>query len=44
MSGIEEEIKKAVGGDKSTDGKKSSKKSGGSMEKKVAKSAKRLLK
>ena len=41
MSGIEKQIKKAVGGKKSTGGKK---KSGGSPEKKVAKSAKKLLK
>ncbi len=44
MSGIEKEIKKAVGGGKSTGGKKSGKKSGGSPEKKVAKAAKRLMK
>ena len=43
MAGIEKEIKKAVGGSKTTGGKKS-KKSGGSVEKKVAKSAKRILK
>ena len=42
MSGIEKQVKKAVGGKKSTGGKKKS--SGGSVEKKVAKSAKRLLK
>jgi hypothetical protein len=42
MAGIEKKIKKAVGG-KST-GSKKGKKSGGSTEKKVAKSAKRLLK
>jgi hypothetical protein len=42
MAGIEKEIKKAAGG-KSTGGKKT-KKSGGSPEKKVAKTAKRLLK
>lgn len=41
MSGIEKQVKKAVGGKKATGGKK---KSGGSPEKKVAKSAKRLLK
>lgn len=41
MSGIEKQVKKAVGGKKATGGKK---KSGGSTEKKVAKSAKRLLK
>lgn len=41
MSGIEKQVKKAVGGKKSGGGKK---KSGGSPEKKVAKSAKRLLK
>jgi hypothetical protein len=40
MSGIEKKIKKAVGGGKSTGGKKS----GGSPEKKVAKAAKRLMK
>ena len=44
MAGIEKEIKKGVGGSKSTGGKKSSKMSGGSVEKKVAKVAKRLLK
>ena len=44
MSGIEKAIKKAVGGSKSTDGKKSKKSSGGSAENKVAKYAKRLLK
>jgi hypothetical protein len=44
MSGIEKAIKKAVGGSKSTGGKKSKKSSGGSAEKKVAKYAKRLLK
>lgn len=45
MAGIEKEIKKAVGGKKSTGSKKSKKSSsGGSVEKKVAKSAKRLLK
>ncbi len=43
MAGIEKEIKKAVGG-KTTGSKKSKKSSGGSVEKKVAKSAKRLLK
>jgi hypothetical protein len=43
MSGIEKGIKKAVGGGKSTGGKKG-KKSGGSPEKKVAKAAKRLMK
>ncbi len=44
MAGIEKEIKKAVGG-KTTGSKKSGKKSGGGpVEKKVAKSAKRLLK
>ena len=42
MSGIEKQVKKAVGGKKATGGKKKS--SGGSVEKKVAKSAKRLLK
>lgn len=42
MSGIEKQVKKAVGGKKATGGKKKS--SGGSPEKKVAKSAKRLLK
>ena len=42
MSGIEKQVKKAVGG-KATGGKKG-KKSGGSPEKKVAKSAKKLLK
>ena len=41
MSGIEKQVKKAVGGKKATGGKK---KSGGSPEKKVAKSAKKLLK
>ncbi|HEV2742097.1 MAG TPA: hypothetical protein VGV91_02975 [Rubrobacter sp.] len=40
MSGIEKQVKKAVKG--ASGGKK--KKSGGSPEKKVAKSAKRLLK
>ena len=40
MAGIEKEIKKAVGG-KTTGSKKSG---GGSVEKKVAKSAKKLLK
>ena len=44
MAGIEKEIKKAVEGSKGTGGKKSKKSSGGSVEKKVAKSAKRLLK
>ena len=44
MAGIEKEIKKAAEGSKSTGGKNSSKKSGGSPEKKVAKAAKRLLK
>jgi hypothetical protein len=43
MSGIEKEIKKAVGGKKATGGRKG-KKSGGSPEKRVAKAAKRLLK
>lgn len=43
MAGIEKQIKKAVGGKKATGGKKR-KKSGGSTEKKVAKTAKRLLK
>jgi hypothetical protein len=43
MSGIEKQIKKAVGGKKATGGKKG-KKSGGSPEKRVAKAAKRLLK
>lgn len=42
MAGVEKQIKKAVGG-KATGGKKG-KKSGGSPEKKVAKTAKRLLK
>ena len=42
MAGIEKQIKKAVGG-KAT-GTKKTKKSGGSTEKKVAKTAKRLLK
>ena len=42
MSGIEKQVKKAVGGKKATGGKKKS--SGGSPEKKIAKSAKRLLK
>lgn len=41
MSGIEKQVKEAVGGKKATGGKKKS--SGGSAEK-VAKSAKRLFK
>ncbi len=41
MAGIEKQVKKAVGGKKGTGGKK---KSGGSPEKKIAKSAKKLLK
>ena len=41
MAGIEKQVKKAVGGKKATGGKK---KSGGSPEKKIAKSAKKLLK
>ena len=44
MAGIEKETKKAIGGSNSTGSKKSKKSSGGSVEKKVAKSAKRLLK
>ena len=43
MAGIEKQVKKAVGGSKSS-GSKKGKKSGGSPEKKVAKSAKKLLK
>jgi hypothetical protein len=43
MSGIEKQVKKAVGG-KATGSKKGKKSGGGSVEKKVAKSAKRLLK
>ena len=43
MSGIEKQIKQAVGGKKATGGKKG-KKSGGSPEKKVAKAAKGFLK
>jgi len=42
MAGVEKQIKKAAGG-KAT-GSNKGKKSGGSTEKKVAKSAKRLLK
>ena len=45
MAGIEKEIKKAVGGKSPTGSKKGKKSSGGgSMEKKVAKAAKRLMK